>query len=82
MRLVWYQREDGLWNAACACHATICGTPFDQRGDAEAAHFNHAWVERETRVRHPKRFVGNQIPPCGPKLPEENPNSPNTPVFP
>ena len=67
MQLIWHQRKDGLWNAACACNATICGVEFERRAQAEAWHFD--------RTR-------SQIPACGPKLPEPNPNHPDPFVFP
>jgi hypothetical protein len=76
MRLVWYQRADELWNAACACHATLCGVPFEQRENAEVRHFELAAIERVSRAE------ANQIPACGPKLPEPNPNLPDPFVFP
>jgi hypothetical protein len=76
MRLVWYQRPDALWNAACACHATLCGVPFELRGNAEVRHFELAAVERTSRTE------ASQIPACGPKLPEPNPNLPDPFVFP
>jgi hypothetical protein len=79
MRLVWYQRQDQLWNAACACHATVCGVPFERRGDAEIRHFELATIERAQRA---SRADDSQIPACGPKLPEPNPNLPNPFVFP
>jgi len=82
MRLVWHQRGDGLWNAACACNASVVGVPYDQRANAETAHFHNAWKERVLRAEHPERFAGNQIPPCGPKLPEPNPNLSAPFVFP
>lgn len=82
MRLVWYQRADGLWNAACACNASVVGVPFERRADAEAAHFELTITERAHRAKHPDRFAGNQIPACGPRLPEPNPNLPDPPVFP
>lgn len=77
MRLVWYQRGDGLWNAECACHATIAGWSFDQRAKAEVGHFTIADKERDRRTGTP-----HQIPACGPKLPEPNPNLPGPLVFP
>jgi len=82
MRLVWHQREDGLWNAACACNATIVGVAFEQRADAEAAHFVLATMERAYRPVYPDRFAGNQIPACGPALPAPNPNNPSPLVLP
>jgi hypothetical protein len=78
MRLIWYQRKDGLWNAACACNAMICGLPFERRADAEAAHFELTIMERTSRTKRGQ----SQIPPCGPKLPEPNPNDPSALVFP
>lgn len=82
MKLIWYQREDGLWNAACACNASVCGLEFVCRAAAETAHFDLTRMERAHRVAHPERFAGNQIPACGPKLPEPNPNSPDPFMFP
>jgi hypothetical protein len=82
MRLVWYQRQDSLWNAACACNASICGVAFERRADAEQTHFDLTTAEREFRSSRPRRFAGNQIPACGPALPEPNPNLPGTLVFP
>lgn len=82
MRLIWYQRKDGLWKAACACNASVVGVRFEQRGDAEAAHTKLTNMERTFRTKNPERFAGNQIPACGPKLPEPNPNIPGPLVFP
>lgn len=83
MRLIWHQRHDGLWNAACACNAAVCGITYERRADAEAAHFELTTMERAHRAAHPERFSpGNQIPACGPKLPEPNPNFPASFVFP
>jgi len=79
MQLVWYQRKNGLWNAACACNATVCGVTFEQRAWAETWHFDRTRMEREHRVT---RGSDNQIPACGPKLPEPNPNEPGPLVFP
>lgn len=80
MRLIWHQRKDGLWNAACACHATISGVEFERRAHAEEWHFNQAVTERKRRAEHPR--LGSQIPACGPKLPDPNPNVPGPLVFP
>jgi hypothetical protein len=77
VRLVWYQRADGLWNAACACHATLCGVAFEGRSAAESWHFEAAANERVGRAGTPQ-----QIPECGPKLPDPDPNHPEPPVFP
>ena len=77
MQLVWHQREDGLWNAACSCNASLCGVAFERRAQAEAWHFDLARTERVHREK-----TGNQIPACGPKLPEPNPNLPDPFVFP
>lgn len=82
MQLIWYQRQDGLWNAACACNASVCGVPFERRAEAEQAHFDLTTMERAHRAAHPDRFAGNQIPTCGPRLPEPNPNLPGPLVFP
>lgn len=77
MKLVWHQREDGLWNSACACNASLCGVEFERRAQAEAWHFDRAHTERAHREK-----TGNQIPACGPKLPEPDPNHPDPFVFP
>ena len=82
MQLIWYQRKDGMWNAACACNASVCGVSFERRADAEAAHFNLTRRERAFRAHHQVRFEGNQIPACGPKLPEPNQYTPAPLVFP
>jgi hypothetical protein len=78
VRLIWYQRQDGLWNAACACNATVVGVAFNERATAEEMHFE---VARTDRAHHAPRY-GSMIPPCGPKLPEPNPNEPGPRVFP
>jgi len=83
MKLVWHQRKDGLWNAACACNASLCGVEFVCRAEAEAWHFDRAHMERKHRFETtPALAAGNQIPACGPKLPEPNPNEPSPLVFP
>ena len=82
MWLVWHQRKDGLWNAACACNASICGVDFERRAEAEVWHFDLTNTERTHRTKNPERFAGNQIPACGAKLPEQNPNFPDPLVFP
>ena len=73
MRLIWYRRNDGLWNAACACNACIAGVLFENRSAAEEWHEQLANAERERRAVRPEQF-GAQIPSCGPKLPDPNPN--------
>jgi hypothetical protein len=66
----------------------VVGIPYERRADAEVAHFEVANMEREHRANNPERFEGvlrasrNQIPPCGPKLPEPNPNLPDPFEFP
>ena len=77
MKLVWHQRKDGLWNAACTCNASLCGVEFEQRAQAETWHFDRADTERAHREK-----AANQIPVCGPKLPEPDPNHPDAFVFP
>jgi hypothetical protein len=72
IRLIWYQRKDGFWNAACACGATICGISFEDRAKAEGVHATRA---AGTRMRNP-------IPSCGPKLPDPDPNVTDPLVFP
>ena len=81
MRLVWYRRSDGLWNAACACNACIAGVAFEGRAAAEEWHEQLANTERARRAANPAHF-GSQIPACGPKLPDPNPNLPTPFVFP
>lgn len=80
MRLIWHQRKDGLWNAACSCHATLCGVEFERRAHVEEWHFDHAATERKRRAEQPS--MGSQLPVCGPKLPDPNPNIPGPLVFP
>ena len=80
MRLIWYRRNDGLWNAACLCNACIAGVTFEKRAAAEEWHEQLANVERARRAADPAHF-GDQIPSCGPKLPEPNPNFPTPFVF-
>lgn len=82
MQLIWHRRKDGLWNAACACNASVCGVEFERRAEAEAWHFTNTCTERAHREKHADRFAGNQIPACGPKLPEPDPNHPDPFVFP
>ncbi len=72
IRLVWYQRPDGRWNADCACEATVCGILEEERWMYENWHLAHARKEREQGHKHL---------PCGPKLPDPNPNLPGPPVF-
>jgi hypothetical protein len=73
MRLIWYQRKDGLWNADCTCGATCCGIRFEGRGEYEAWHFQRADEDHKN---------GNKHLPCGPKLPDPDPNLPGPQVFP
>ena len=80
MKLIWYRRNDGLWNAACACNACIAGVDFEKRAAAEEWHEQLANTERARRAATP--HFGDQIPSCGPKLPEPNPNFPGPLVFP
>ena len=73
MRLIWYRRPDGLWNATCACGATCCGVDLIARRDFETWHFEKADRDRRS---------GNKVLPCGPKFPEEDLNMPGPLVFP
>lgn len=82
MKQIWYRRNDGLWNAACACNACIAGVEFEKRAAAEEWHEQLANTERARRAADPVSFDRNQIPPCGPKLPEPNPNFLGPLVFP
>lgn len=55
--LKWQQRQhDGLWNAACACGATLAGVGELDREEAEQRHFANAARERPT----------HNYPECGP----------------
>lgn len=82
MRLVWYQRADGLWNTECACSAAIVGVTYEQRAKSETWHFALACMDRAFRTENPEHFKSSQIPACGPKLPECNPNRFDPFVFP
>lgn len=84
MRLIWYQRKDGFWNAACACGATLAGFSFEYRADAEVVHSQGRRAElRQRDALGPFAVFARreQDPPCGPKLPEPNPNSTDPLVF-
>lgn len=62
--LIWYQRKtDGLWNAECACGATLCGFGGDatERALGEADHFARAAADRRDGHKHHA---------CGPKQPD------------
>lgn len=72
IQLVWYRRPDGRWNADCACGATVCGILEGERWTYEDWHLAHAQEERAH---------GQERQPCGPKLPDPNPNFPGPPVF-
>lgn len=78
MRLVWYQRQDGFWNAACACGATLVGCRLDQRSEVEKWHVEKASLERTCQAAR----KSDLLPACGPKLPEPDPNNPGPRVFP
>lgn len=57
MLLTWYQRaSDGLWNADCACGATLCGVTEELQAAMEALHIKETEKHRD---RH-------GYPPCGP----------------
>ncbi len=72
MKLIWFQRPDGLWNADCTCGASCCGVKLEERAEFEHWHFKSA---DEARAH------GNKHKPCGPKFPEENVNMPSPFVF-
>lgn len=61
MKLNWYRRSDGLWNADCACGSMLCGFEAPNailRGKtAESWHFDLAKARRDQGVTVPK---------CGP----------------
>jgi hypothetical protein len=73
VRLIWFQRPDGLWNADCTCGASCCGIALNERGSCEEWHFLKASNDRKN---------GNKYLPCGPKFPEANVNTPHSFVFP
>ncbi len=73
MRLIWYKRQDGRWNADCTCHATLCGSSLELRKEFEDWHFERAEQDRNN---------GNKHHPCGPRMPEEDLNYPGSFEFP
>jgi hypothetical protein len=73
MKLIWFQRSDGRWNADCVCGATCCGVPFNERGEFETWHFQKADRDRRN---------GEKELLCDPKFPEEDLNMPGPLVFP
>lgn len=75
MTLIWYQRKDGLWNAACSCGSTCCGIQFGERAECEIRHFENTTRDRNYNCTGRKRL------PCGAKLPEIDPNHPEQFVF-
>ncbi len=57
LKLKWYQRHtDQLWNADCACGATVTGFEIQHREAAEEWHFKMAESARQR---------GNKYLPCG-----------------
>jgi hypothetical protein len=73
MKLIWFQRPDGLWNADCMCGGACCGIAFRDRGLCEERHLQHVGEERES---------GKMRLPCGPKFPDANIHMPAPLVFP
>src|SRR5262249_29567252 len=73
IRLIWFQRPDGLWNADCTCGASCCGIRFTERAECERWHFERADDDRK---------CGHKYKPCGPRFPEEDLNNPGPFVFP
>jgi len=57
LRLNWYQRADGAWNAVCACGSSLVGFEGARRVIGEAWHFGNAEDDR----KH-----GQDKPACGP----------------
>lgn len=54
LRLDWYQRPDGRWNADCQCGSTLAGFLLDSRAGAEKDHMTDMEKERENRPHdHP-----------------------------
>jgi hypothetical protein len=55
--LLWFQRpNDGLWNAPCACGATLAGEEYPS-SSVENRHFSRT---------HKERLDGKNYPECGP----------------
>ena len=73
MRLIWFQRPDGLWNADCTCGASCCGILFEERGVCEGWHFQRVDEDRKN---------GIERLPCGPKFPDANVHMPGPLMFP
>lgn len=73
MKLIWFQRDDGRWNADCTCESSLCGILFEERAQFEELHI--ANVQRD-------RDRGVERAPCGPKFPDYNPYNPSPMVFP
>lgn len=73
MRLIWFQRPDGLWNAECTCGVVCVGVTYEDRSPFEKRHLQRAAADREQN---------NTRTPCGPKFPESNVNMPDILVFP
>ena len=67
IHLIWYQRDDGYWNAECECGATICGVRDFERSASEAWHFLKTEEDRR---------LGNKCKSCAAKFPTPNPNRP------
>jgi hypothetical protein len=42
LRLTWFQRRDGLWNADCPCGSALCGSEKHMQIQHEAWHFSQA----------------------------------------
>lgn len=62
LTLKWQQREhDGLWNAACACGATLAGVGEPDREEAEQRHFENTAIDR-VRAGYPE--CGPSAEPC------------------
>jgi hypothetical protein len=68
MKLIWYKRRDDLWNAECACGATLCGSSESEREEFETWHFARADEYRRN---------GNKVLLCGSKEPIPDPNEYN-----
>jgi hypothetical protein len=47
MKLIWFQRPDGLWNADCTCGASCCGIVLGERAECEAWHFQKTDEDRK-----------------------------------
>ena len=64
LRLKWFQRKDGLWNADCPCGTSLCGHDEHMRIAHEALHFGDASLDAQRNKKtekHERAFApGNE----------------------